>query len=99
MYHFFIKVIGILLMLVEIGWFIALPVLKEASIWWSMRKLLTLPGLLRSGLILLAILAVLLFPWRGSIRIPAVLEAENVSVLYAPSAARCAHCMSTTVSR
>lgn len=87
-YHFFIKVIGIMLMLVEIGWFIALPVLKEASIWWSMRKIAHPARLLRSGLILLAILTFLLFPWRGTIRIPAVLEAENVSVLYAPGAAQ-----------
>ncbi len=37
-YHFFIKVIGIGLMLVEIVWFIALPIAKEAYAWWSMRK-------------------------------------------------------------
>ncbi|APG17031.1 peptidase M50 [Kosakonia radicincitans] len=83
-YHFFIKVVGIALMSVEIGWFIALPVVKEARIWWSMRKNAHPVKLLRSGLILAAVLVPLLFPWRGSIRIPAVLEAENVSALYAP---------------
>ncbi|MCI4115270.1 HlyD family efflux transporter periplasmic adaptor subunit [Dickeya dianthicola] len=87
-YHFFIKVLGIVLMLVEIGWFIALPVVKEAYIWWSMRKIAHPVSLLRSGLILAAVLVVLLFPWRGSIRVPAVLEAENVSVLYAPLSAQ-----------
>ncbi|MBP2846647.1 HlyD family efflux transporter periplasmic adaptor subunit [Dickeya oryzae] len=83
-YHFFIKVVGIVLMSVEIGWFIALPVVKEARIWWSMRKSAHPVNLLRSGLIVAAVLVLLLFPWRGSIRIPAVLEAENVSALYAP---------------
>ncbi|MGL4454524.1 MAG: site-2 protease family protein, partial [Plesiomonas sp.] len=83
-YHFFIKVVGIILMAIEIGWFIALPVMNEARIWYSMRKNAHPVKLLRSGLILVAILALLLFPWRGSIRIPAVLEAENVSSLYAP---------------
>ncbi|WES89740.1 HlyD family efflux transporter periplasmic adaptor subunit [Dickeya fangzhongdai] len=87
-YHFFIKVVGIVLMLVEIGWFIALPVVKEAHIWWSMRKTAHPVSLWRSGLILAAVLLFLLFPWRGSVRIPAVLEAENVSVLYAPIAAQ-----------
>ncbi len=87
-YHFFIKVIGIVLMLVEIGWFIVLPVVKEIHIWWSMRQTAHLVNLRRSGLILAAVLLVLLFPWRGSIRIPAVLEAESVSVLYAPIAAQ-----------
>lgn len=83
-YHFFIKVVGIILMAIEIGWFIALPVMNEARIWYSMRKNAHPVKLLRSGLILVAILALLLFPWRSSIRIPAVLEAENVSSLYAP---------------
>ncbi|MEI7375013.1 HlyD family efflux transporter periplasmic adaptor subunit [Dickeya chrysanthemi] len=83
-YHFFIKVVGIVLMSVEIGWFIALPIVKEARIWWSMRKNAHPVSLLRSGLIVAAVLVSLLFPWRGSIRIPAVLEAENVSALYAP---------------
>ncbi len=87
-YHFFIKVVGIALMLVEIGWFIALPIVKEAHIWWSMRKTAHPVSLWRSGLILAAVLLFLLFPWRGSVRIPAVLEAENVSVLYAPIAAQ-----------
>ncbi|KHN50290.1 HlyD family efflux transporter periplasmic adaptor subunit [Pectobacterium fontis] len=87
-YHFFIKVVGIALMLVEIGWFIVLPIVKEIHIWWSMRKTAHPLKLLRSGLILAAILLLLLFPWRGNMRIPAVLEAENVGVLYAPLSAQ-----------
>lgn len=87
-YHFFIKVVGIVLMSVEIGWFIALPVVKEAHIWWTMRKRAHPIKLLRTGLILAAMAALLLFPWRGSMRIPAVLQAEHVSVLYAPTPAQ-----------
>ncbi|ACS84290.1 HlyD family efflux transporter periplasmic adaptor subunit [Musicola paradisiaca] len=83
-YHFFIKLVGIGLMLVEIGWFVALPIVKEMSVWWSMRNAAHPANLLRSVLAGALILIFLLFPWRGSIRIPAVLEAENVSVLYAP---------------
>lgn len=83
-YHFFIKVIGIGLMLIEIAWFIALPILKETYHWWSMRTAIHPPALLRTALICLLVLSVLFFPWRGSIRVPAVLQAENVSTLYAP---------------
>lgn len=87
-YHFFIKVIGIGLMLVEIGWFIALPILKETYTWWSMRAAIHPVTTLRSILLGLLLVLVLFYPWRGSVRIPAVLEAENVSTLYAPVAAQ-----------
>lgn len=87
-YHFFIKVVGIGLMLVEIGWFIALPVVKEMSVWWSMRSSLQPVSALRAALACLAVLFVLLFPWRGSVHIPAVLEAASVSTLYAPTPAQ-----------
>ncbi|WP_252317231.1 MULTISPECIES: biotin/lipoyl-binding protein [Symbiopectobacterium] len=83
-YHFFIKVIGIGLMLVEIAWFIALPILKETYTWWSMRAAIHPARALRSLLLGLLLVFVLFYPWRGSVRIPAVLEAENVSTLYAP---------------
>ncbi|SLM64748.1 MULTISPECIES: HlyD family efflux transporter periplasmic adaptor subunit [Dickeya] len=87
-YHFFIKVVGIGLMLVEIGWFIALPILKEASVWWSMRRLSHPVARIRT-LLMVGLCGLLLFyPWRGSVRIPAVLGAENVSVLYAPVSAQ-----------
>lgn len=87
-YHFFIKVVGIALMLVEVGWFIALPMIKEARQWWTLRHSARRGHLLRSALLLGFVLLVLFFPWRGSLRIPAVLEAERVSTLYAPIAAQ-----------
>lgn len=83
-YHFFIKVIGIGLMLIEIAWFIALPILKEAYTWWSMRSSIHSATLLRAALLCLLVLFILIYPWRGSVRIPAVLEAANVSTLYSP---------------
>ncbi|KHT35969.1 HlyD family efflux transporter periplasmic adaptor subunit [Pectobacterium carotovorum] len=83
-YHFFIKVIGIGLMLVEIVWFIALPIAKEAYAWWSMRKSIHPIAFLRSALLCSTLLFILLYPWGGSIHIPAVLESEKVSTLYSP---------------
>lgn len=71
-------------MLIEIAWFIALPVLKEAYIWWSMRSSIQPASLLRTILFFLFVLFILLYPWRGSVHIPAVLEAANVSTLYSP---------------
>src|SRR5690606_32070695 len=37
-YHFFFKVLGIILFIVEILWFIVLPIAKELSWWWDLRK-------------------------------------------------------------
>ena len=36
-YYFAFKVLGIILFLVEILWFILLPVYKELKIWWTKR--------------------------------------------------------------
>lgn len=87
-YHLFFKVLGIFLMLVELVWFIGLPVWTECKHWWKHRdkaqprKVLLLGG----GLVLL--LALLLVPWRSGVEVPAMLEASRVSALHAPAAAR-----------
>jgi hypothetical protein len=36
-YLFFFKLLGILLFMVELSWFIALPVIRELSHWWQQR--------------------------------------------------------------
>lgn len=87
-YHLFFKVLGIFLMLVELGWFIVLPVWRELKLWWTYREharrrraLATLGG----GALLLL---VLLLPWRTSVEVPAVLEASQVSEVHTPVGAR-----------
>jgi putative peptide zinc metalloprotease protein len=87
-YHLFFKVLGIFLMMVELVWFLGLPMWREMQHWWQHRdkaqprKVL----LLGSGLALLLLL--LLLPWRSSVEVPALLEAAQVSALHAPTAAR-----------
>ncbi|WP_109513728.1 biotin/lipoyl-binding protein [Pseudomonas ovata] len=87
-YHLFFKLLGIFLMLVELGWFIFMPIYKEMQHWWAHREQAHTPRVLISALILLALVAVLVVPWRSSVELPAMLEAERVSVLHAPVAAR-----------
>ncbi|MFP8967719.1 HlyD family efflux transporter periplasmic adaptor subunit [Pokkaliibacter sp. CJK22405] len=89
-YHFFIKVVGIVLMLIEISWFIALPMLREVKHWIAMRRASKPAALFRTTLFSAVILAVLFFPWKGSVSVPAVLEATRVTSLYAPVAAQIA---------
>lgn len=87
-YHLFFKVLGIFLMLVELGWFIALPVWRELKFWWKYRDSAeprrVLPTLGIGALVLLA----LLVPWRTSVEVPAVLEASQVSEVHTPVGAR-----------
>ncbi|MEN0105326.1 MAG: biotin/lipoyl-binding protein [Pseudomonas sp.] len=87
-YHMFFKLLGIFLMLVELLWFIALPVFSEAKVWWRQRERAH-PGkaLLLAGS-LLGLLLVLLVPWRSSVDIPAQLEAAGNTALHAPLPAR-----------
>jgi putative peptide zinc metalloprotease protein len=87
-YHLFFKLLGIFLMMVELVWFIFLPIWKEMRIWWinrahahNARAALSIVGLL-------AVIAVLVVPWRSSVELPAMLEAGRVSALHAPVASR-----------
>ncbi len=87
-YHMFFKVLGIFLMLVELLWFIGLPIWREWQEWWS-RRGQAHPGKSRlTGAVVLLVLGMLLVPWRSSVEIPAMLEAAGNHALHAPLAAR-----------
>ncbi|ROP58369.1 putative peptide zinc metalloprotease protein [Enterobacter sp. BIGb0383] len=87
-YHLFFKVLGLFLMMVEVGWFIVLPIVQECTKWWQQRGRSQPRAVWRTGLGLILLLLVLFFPWRSQVEIPAVLEASRVSTLYAPVAAQ-----------
>ena len=87
-YHLFFKVLGIFLMLVELVWFIGLPIWKELREWWQRRDQAQPGKVLLAGAGLLALLALLALPWRSSVEVPALLEASRTTALHAPLAAR-----------
>jgi putative peptide zinc metalloprotease protein len=87
-YHMFFKLLGIFLMLVELVWFIGLPIWREWQEWWQRRGQAQPGKTLRVGAVLLGLLAVLLVPWRSAVEVPTLLEASRVSALHAPLAAR-----------
>lgn len=88
-YHFFFKVLGIALMVVELVWFIGRPVFNEvvswiqrgASVSYSRRGRVTL-------LIAIMLLAVFFLPWQGSISAPALWQSGEYVRVYAKVAAR-----------
>ncbi|CAI8983835.1 putative peptide zinc metalloprotease protein [Pseudomonas chlororaphis] len=87
-YHLFFKLLGIFLMLVELVWFIFLPIVREWREWWTRREQAEAPRVLLSSLGLVAALLLVAVPWRSSVEVPAMLEAGRASALHAPVAAR-----------
>jgi len=90
-YHFFFKLLGILLMLAEIGWFIARPIANELREWGRMRGELRWNGRSLRSLSLLILGGGLLFvPWQGQLHLPALLEHPQHARLFAPLPGRIA---------
>ena len=87
-YYMFFKLLGVFLMLVELAWFVGLPIWREMKEWWQRRAQAQPARALLVGGALLGLLAVLLVPWRSAVEVPAMLEASRVSALHAPLAAR-----------
>ena len=88
-YHYFFKILGLLLMLVEVGWFIMLPIIKELKYWLEHRqdmhwKRNTLGSL--SGLLL--VLGVLFIPWQNKIEAPGLLKISAHTELFMPLPAK-----------
>ena len=90
-YHFFIKVLGIFLFAVEVGWFIALPIVRELAEWARRRGTLRWNARTRRTALGLALLVWLVaMPWHSRIGVPAVLRAADYATIFPPSPARIA---------
>jgi len=87
-YHLFFKALGILLLCVELGWFIARPIAGELMLWWRRRDELRWCRASRRSAVLLALLmGWLVLPWQAEVAAPAVLGARQSQGLYAPAVA------------
>lgn len=90
-YHFFIKVVGILLFAVELIWFVGRPIWTEVQAWWERRDRIRLRGRTLGWLaFLVAGIVGLAVPLRSTVPLPAVLEAVEAGTLYAPVPGRVA---------
>ena len=88
-YHYFFKAMGIALFLVEIVWFIAMPIYRELAAWWSNRKLYAASSRAWfSTACLVGLLAMTVIPVQTSISLPAVLQASSYATIFAPTAGR-----------
>ena len=84
-YSFLIKIFGIVLFILEIGWFVVLPFLKELAEWWKMRALLVKQARARyaAGVFIL-LLAALALPSSFSVRAPAILRVSADARIFPP---------------
>ncbi|MBX3623893.1 MAG: peptidase M50 [Rhizobacter sp.] len=87
-YHLFFKALGLLMMAIELGWFIAAPVRRELKVWWERRSSLRWNRATRRlALLLGGAVLLLVWPWQATVHAPAVLGAQRAQGLYAPHAA------------
>ncbi len=88
-YHFTFKLLGIFLFAIEIVWFILMPVRNEVQQWWLRRHAMRLNlHSLSTALLLVGLMVLLAVPWRPSISLPAVLQAGDFRIVYAPEGGR-----------
>jgi putative peptide zinc metalloprotease protein len=88
-YQHAFKLLGMFLFAVEIGWFVALPIWREAIHWHRNRVSLVRGRNARWSLLaVLFLLALVLLPWRGEVDGGAWLRAGTQTQLYAPRGSR-----------
>ena len=88
-YHLLFKLAGIILMAVELVWFLGRPVWREGRQWWRGRgRMRWNRQSWRTLLLLTALIAFLALPWPGTVEAPAVLTARQRTRIFAPEPAR-----------
>ena len=88
-YHHFFKALGIVLFLVEILFFICLPIWRELTAWWSRRAAFARTSRFAVTMAVVAMFLALTFmPWSSRVAIPGVLQARSYATLYPPASGR-----------
>ena len=84
-YYFAFKLLGIFLFVVEIVWFILLPIFREMREWWRLRSNIYLSLQFARSILLLGALAFIIFyPWKSSQKTPAIYQSEKFIEIFPP---------------
>ncbi len=82
-YNLFFKTLGIILFVIEIIWFIVLPIYREVIQWWHLRSLMTLNYQMKRTLAVLTIvMLVSLTPWSSGTSIPAIYTGGHYNLVF-----------------
>jgi len=87
-YHFFFKALGIALFVVEIGWFIVAPVMRELGHWWRHRAQVPARWRRWHWLAAAGLVVVLLVPWRSHVQGYGMARATEQIRVFSPFPAR-----------
>lgn len=88
-YHAFFRLLGAVLLAVELGWFIARPIAAELAVWWRRRADLRWNrSTRRTAACCGALLLLAAWPWQATVRAPGVLGAAQAQGVYAPATAQ-----------
>ncbi len=88
-YHLFFKVAGVVLFVVEIGWFVVLPIVREIQEWGRLRHAIAARRRISWTLaVILLGLGFGLVPWTARISAPAVMKGAATAELRLPFPAR-----------
>lgn len=83
-YYFFFKVLGIILMILELVWFIWRPIWAEMSVWKERKLEIKTSRKWMFSLLFGAFLLVILVPWQTGVKGPGWVHPERLHVLYSP---------------
>lgn len=88
-YHFFFKVLGVVLFIVEIVFFVLRPIWREIMEWRARHAAIRSSGrsYVTLGVLVLLVLAAVT-PWSGRVSVPVVVEPIRMARLYPPQASR-----------
>lgn len=88
-YYFAFKLLGIVLFVVEILWFVLLPILKEMKVWVSLRDKMSMNRVsIKTLLVLMLGIGLLVVPWKNHVSVPAVATFERYQTLYPSESSR-----------
>ena len=83
-YYFFFKVLGIILFIVEIWWFVVQPIWRELWVWYQRRTEIRANRLGFAAVLLLGLLLLGFVPWQTSVRGTAWVHAARQTVIFTP---------------
>ena len=87
-YYLFFKVLGIILFLVEILWFIVIPIWRELAVWAKRRSEIKLNRIILSLTSIGVLIALGMVPWQTTVKGFGWVHANNQHIIYTPTAGK-----------
>lgn len=87
-YYYFFKVLGIILFVIEILWFVWLPMWRELALWFNRRAEIKNSRLLLLALGFAGLLALGMLPWQSSVQGTAWVHALRQTQIFSPIPAK-----------